>query len=217
MKINSYQIQLDDSIRNLEDMEKKYQAQKIYHEEAERVARQRALNNTKIVRPVNEVQNVPLLHTSSWFTSWFSRTKKGGVHIEKEGWLHHHGGITTRWQKQWFQLQESQLVFSNEKGDKEQNIIDLKDCLIQDAFETTNRPNSFVILTQNEQSYFLFAENVEEMDEWIIAINEKISILKRQSFDGLKSPPNNSPIKGETPTKLDNPEEQVRVRRNTLF
>ena len=72
---------------------------------------------------------------------------------------------------------------------KAKGLIELKDCLIQDAFEVTKIPFSFTIITPGgKRDYFLYAENQQEMDDWVIILNEKISMLKHESMEALKSP-----------------------------
>lgn len=61
-----YSAQLEEALQAFDLLEKKYQAQLAYQEEAERIAKQRAATNVRIVQPVNEPQA-----SGGWFEGLF--------------------------------------------------------------------------------------------------------------------------------------------------
>lgn len=78
------------------------------------------------------------------------------------------------WRKRYFILKGNKLYFSKSKNDAPHGFIDLADCLtVKSAEDKTNKRYCFEVATP-DTTYYMYAQNEEQKDEWIGAIGRAI-------------------------------------------
>jgi len=117
------------------------------------------------------------------------------VNAEKKGYLIKQGGRIKTWRLRWFLLNGACLYYFKKPEDKQvHGIIPLENLEVQDAYDTTKKKYSFrlvnaidghlktaklgkqgVLVEGNHEGFYLCAQNKEDFEDWISAIQSNIS------------------------------------------
>jgi len=117
------------------------------------------------------------------------------VNAEKKGYLIKQGGRIKTWRLRWFLLNGACLYYFKKPEDKQvHGIIPLENLQVQDAYDVTKKKYSFrlvnaidghlktaklgkqgVLVEGNHEGFYLCAQNKEDFDDWVSAIQSNIS------------------------------------------
>mmetsp|Transcript_8439 Transcript_8439/g.16923 ORF Transcript_8439/g.16923 Transcript_8439/m.16923 type:complete len:123 (+) Transcript_8439:28-396(+) len=90
------------------------------------------------------------------------------------GWLTKRSMWLKEWRRRYFVLKGNKLYFARSGGDEPHGRIDLEDCLtVKSAEEKTGKRYCFEVATP-ESTYYMYADNDKEKDDWIGAIGRAI-------------------------------------------
>lgn len=143
--------------------------------------------------------------------------------IIKEGFLSKRGGIVKNWKTRWFTLKGNNLYYYKHKDDGEPlGFIPIERASVQVVpfsrvkknfcFEITDPSNSF---NKWHKSYFIYANNEEEMNAWIEAIvNVKYEADRASSRLSSKSKKASIIIHGY---EFEDEEESEQIKESTQY
>ncbi|XP_058962690.1 dual adapter for phosphotyrosine and 3-phosphotyrosine and 3-phosphoinositide-like [Pocillopora verrucosa] len=96
----------------------------------------------------------------------------------KEGFLTKRGAVHKNWKRRWFVTNRYMLQYYNQRGDKKPlRVLDLR--LAEEVFknDTCGKPNAFSLVFP-DRTFFLYADSVREMQEWIELLKWKLNKVK---------------------------------------
>jgi len=88
----------------------------------------------------------------------------------KEGWLTKQGGSIKTWKKRWCVLKNGSLFYSKDKNEPALGVINLTNCGRVHGVSYKGKRNCFEVETP-ERTWYLIAENENERDSWVDAMN----------------------------------------------
>eukprot|EP00026_Physarum_polycephalum_P007405 Phypoly_transcript_07465.p1 GENE.Phypoly_transcript_07465~~Phypoly_transcript_07465.p1 ORF type:complete len:285 (+),score=41.75 Phypoly_transcript_07465:53-907(+) len=102
---------------------------------------------------------------------------------EKEGWLTKQGEHYRTWKRRWFVLKGKQLVyFESQKDSEQKGIVDLDaSSLVQDERDRDKKHRLMFSVSTARRVFFIYAESVTEMQQWMEAIRNNVSKLSNVS------------------------------------
>lgn len=92
---------------------------------------------------------------------------------DKEGELKKQGHVVKNWKKRWFRVQNDMLFYFKDRvEDKPVGVVPLRMCRVSKTTKT-GKPDSFELSAPKiNKTFFIQANNKEEVDEWIRAIEK---------------------------------------------
>jgi len=90
------------------------------------------------------------------------------------GWLTKQSAWLRDWRRRYFILKGSKLFFAKSEFTKPHGMIDLSTCMTVKSAELKAGKKNAIEVSTTETTFYMYADNEKEKDEWIGAIGRSI-------------------------------------------